>query len=1041
MLITRLELENIKSYRHLTVEFRRGTTAIQGANGAGKTTLVEAIGFALFDALPYKQHSQFVREGEKYGLIRVHLVGNDERRYIVERRCGAGAYWQLYDCEADYRLEQRTDVLDKLHELFGIERERPLPTLFQDALGVPQGTFTAVFLETPAKRKKTFDELLQIEDYRLASDYLREVQNYYKDQMQQQQQEIQRLSFETRDLGQWREELEQARQQERHQTELIATGTRRLEELENHYALLQRQRDELLDLRHRFEQSQLRREAARQRLLQCEQELALARQAQALVEENRAAYLAYQEAEAALQELRQAERQRNRLRQQQAALEQRRAGISANKTHLEAALSEIERARQRVVELSPLADRQRELERRREELRQQVQRYNELVEEGRSLRRQQELQTKRLQELQHQVREIEPLQERASQLPEHIARVTRLQARLTERSQKQRQLQEKLESLRQKEEERARTAERLRSLEETIAAVEARRQEVEALPALRAEQAQLTAQRYRLEANIDGYRESYSRSRGGLCPLLHEPCLNIRQKGLASLESYFEQLIAQDEAQLAALREQQQRLEEQVASLTAYAQEYERLGHYRAQQAECVERLRQLAGELLRLQRDVDGLQQELAELENLGQEIAQAEEEKRRSEMADQRVRALPGLRAKVEQLEEQLKQINDQLVERRQQVQQLQGAQERLQEVETQLTALDDPAGQIRGLLTTIEREPQLREQLAGLIQKEAELKQELEALNAHLAAYEDLDSRLAEQEARRRQAQAGYQTYLAHEQGARQLPQRQQAHAQASADYLAAEQERQQAERIYQQAQIAFDEATFLRTDEEIKKLRADLKGYTTALQHTRSRLAELETRIRQAETLLVALEAAQQEYRTIEDLNGMIDLFRQLLKEAAPQILRARLAEISAEANRIFGEIMGDRSAQLSWQDDYEIVVRSRSATRTFAQLSGGEQMSAALAVRLALLKKLSNLTIAFFDEPTQNMDSTRRTNLAEQIRRVRGFDQLIVISHDDTFEQGLDSLIRLRKENGETRLVSDEEWQAAFEREEEHAHAP
>jgi exonuclease SbcC len=132
----------------------------------------------------------------------------------------------------------------------------------------------------------------------------------------------------------------------------------------------------------------------------------------------------------------------------------------------------------------------------------------------------------------------------------------------------------------------------------------------------------------------------------------------------------------------------------------------------------------------------------------------------------------------------------------------------------------------------------------------------------------------------------------------------------------------------------------------------------------------------------------------------------------------------LKDISAEANRIFGEIMGDRTAQLSWQDSYEVVLRRQGVNRTFAQLSGGEQMSAALAVRLALLKKLSTLNLAFFDEPTQNMDELRRMNLAEQIRRVRGFEQLIVISHDDTFEQGLDSLIRLRKIDGETHLIDE-----------------
>ena len=90
MLITRIELENIKSYRQIAVDFRRGTTAISGANGAGKTTLVEAIGYALFNYLPYNQN-QFIREGEKYGRVVIHLIGSDDRPYVVERRCGAGA--------------------------------------------------------------------------------------------------------------------------------------------------------------------------------------------------------------------------------------------------------------------------------------------------------------------------------------------------------------------------------------------------------------------------------------------------------------------------------------------------------------------------------------------------------------------------------------------------------------------------------------------------------------------------------------------------------------------------------------------------------------------------------------------------------------------------------------------------------------------------------------------------------------------------------------------------------------------------------------
>jgi exonuclease SbcC len=175
----------------------------------------------------------------------------------------------------------------------------------------------------------------------------------------------------------------------------------------------------------------------------------------------------------------------------------------------------------------------------------------------------------------------------------------------------------------------------------------------------------------------------------------------------------------------------------------------------------------------------------------------------------------------------------------------------------------------------------------------------------------------------------------------------------------------------------------------------------------------------------EGLIGALDQARTELATLEEIERMLQQFRETIKEAGPNILKAVLHAISREANRIFGEILGDRSSVLTWEQDYEIVLRRDGRERSFAQLSGGEQMTAALAVRLALLRGLSRLDMAFFDEPTQNMDGERRGNLAEQIRRVRGFEQLVVISHDDTFEQGLDSVIHLDKRNGETIVLEDD----------------
>jgi exonuclease SbcC len=116
-------------------------------------------------------------------------------------------------------------------------------------------------------------------------------------------------------------------------------------------------------------------------------------------------------------------------------------------------------------------------------------------------------------------------------------------------------------------------------------------------------------------------------------------------------------------------------------------------------------------------------------------------------------------------------------------------------------------------------------------------------------------------------------------------------------------------------------------------------------------------------------------------------------------------------------------MQDHSRVLAWGTDYGVKLMTNGMERNFRQLSGGEQMSAALAVRLALVREMSNLNIAFFDEPTANLDSVRREALAQQILAVRGFDQLFVISHDDTFEQATQNLIRVKR-HGDITIVED-----------------
>ena len=144
-----------------------------------------------------------------------------------------------------------------------------------------------------------------------------------------------------------------------------------------------------------------------------------------------------------------------------------------------------------------------------------------------------------------------------------------------------------------------------------------------------------------------------------------------------------------------------------------------------------------------------------------------------------------------------------------------------------------------------------------------------------------------------------------------------------------------------------------------------------------------------------------------------------LREKVLKLIPDSLIRHYLESINREANRIFQELMGDPMTELRWSHDFEITVRDGVDQKYFGQLSGGQQMCAALAVRLALLRSLSSVSIAFFDEPTQNLDFERRENLAASIRNIRGFHQLFIISHDETFHDLVENTVYLKNEGGET----------------------
>ena len=165
MQITKLYLNNIKSYEEQFVDFRPGLTAISGENGAGKSTLVEAVGYALFGYCNGPLGA-LMREGASSAEIRVSFrSGLDGRMYESVRtfrksRTGVvtATPKMLDGQQGGVIAEGSEEVGNLLRRTVGVENSSvDIRSVFSDVSGVPQGRLTADFLDTPQARKRKFD--------------------------------------------------------------------------------------------------------------------------------------------------------------------------------------------------------------------------------------------------------------------------------------------------------------------------------------------------------------------------------------------------------------------------------------------------------------------------------------------------------------------------------------------------------------------------------------------------------------------------------------------------------------------------------------------------------------------------------------------------------------------------------------------------------------------------------------------------------------------------------------------------------------------
>jgi len=363
---------------------------------------------------------------------------------------------------------------------------------------------------------------------------------------------------------------------------------------------------------------------------------------------------------------------------------------------------------------------------------------------------------------------------------------------------------------------------------------------------------------------------------------------------------------------------------------------------------------------------------------------------------------------------LDKNLIQLNVQLKEAEAAEKELNNRAIPLQELDKQLAALE-------------ERRKKNIQRAAGLdtiVTQHADAASRVEARRVDLKAFGDLNAAITQAEQDRLQQQPARDAYTANLIVAQDLDSRLQ-HQMKMVRLL----EKLTEEISIKQAELAekkggFQVELLQKSRQDKEQLLADVATLRQQIVDLDRNAKRLETEIAQLNKIQVEILAKQADIKSFEEKEKLVKFLRnQVFKSVSTQLSERFREEISLRADRIYRTI-SETDEELYWGDNYQIILKDMPdgtmRERSDDQLSGGQMMSAVVALRLALLQTIG-ARVAFFDEPTSNLDAARRENLAHAFRAIdvgreevteHWYDQLFLVSHDVAFTEITDKVIEL-----------------------------
>jgi exonuclease SbcC len=221
-----------------------------------------------------------------------------------------------------------------------------------------------------------------------------------------------------------------------------------------------------------------------------------------------------------------------------------------------------------------------------------------------------------------------------------------------------------------------------------------------------------------------------------------------------------------------------------------------------------------------------------------------------------------------------------------------------------------------------------------------------------------------------------------------------------------------------------ELAYDEEEHRQKETELetaKDRRSDLKEKISELVAQRK---AAENEIAECDRKLKALKNKEKEKQAVDAFIRLLNKIRAAYgKDGVQKMIRARARPLLERSTRDLFERFNLAYSDIKIDDDYNIAVLGPGGEQGIDQISGGERVALAIALRLAIAQVLSGrVETIIMDEPTTHLDEERRkelVNILSSFFREGGriIPQMLIITHHPEIVDVADVIYTIKKEDG------------------------